>query len=147
MTALWNRFRRWLARRRFLACMRSEAAEGFVELLLGLMVLAFLVDHEFRRMIEGFRGEYVIASRDGKVGVHVAFANGHMTIDEHVPAKPNVKVTFSDEKAMMSFLLAENPDLLGSILRQDVVVAGNLNYLYKLAYMARHLQLEATGQA
>jgi hypothetical protein len=31
------------------------------------------------------------------------------------------------------------------MLRQDVAVDGNLNYLYKFAFMAKRLQLMATG--
>ena len=46
----------------------------------------------------------------------------------------------------MNYLLSPKPDILGSVLRQDVMVSGNLNYLYKFAYMAKRLQLMATGK-
>lgn len=45
----------------------------------------------------------------------------------------------------MDFLLTPRPDIIGAVLRQDVCVDGNLNYLYKFAFMARRLQLKATG--
>lgn len=53
---------------------------------------------------------------------------------------------FKDGKALMDFLLAENPDILGAMLHQEVTPEGNLNYLYTFAYMARHLQRMATGR-
>ncbi len=30
--------------------------------------------------------------------------------------------------------------ILDSLLKQDVIITGNLNYLFKFAYMAKHLQ-------
>jgi hypothetical protein len=47
---------------------------------------------------------------------------------------------------LMGFLLSPKPDILGSMLRQDISIDGNLNYLYKFAYMAKHLQLKVTGK-
>ncbi len=59
----------------------------------------------------------------------------------------NVTVTFRNDKALMNYILSPKPDILGSILRQDVTIDGNFNYLYKFAYMAKRLQLMATGRA
>ncbi len=122
----------------------SKLADGFLEMLLDTMCLAFLFDPRFRRNIEGFRGRYLFKSKDGAIAAGAIFSQGHLTVSRAAISDPNVAVTFRDEKALMNFLLAPKPDILGAVLRQDVVLEGNLNYLYKFAYMAKRLQLMAT---
>jgi len=51
----------------------------------------------------------------------------------------NVRVTFRNAEGLRAFLLSKNQDILDSILRNDVEVDGNLNYIYKLGFMAREL--------
>jgi hypothetical protein len=124
----------------------SKLADGFLELLLDMMRLAFLFDSRFRRNIEGFQGRYLFRSKDGSIAAGAIFSQGRMAVSREAIENPNVAVTFRDEKALMGFLLAPKPDILGAVLRQDVVLEGNLNYLYKFAYMAKRLQLMATCQ-
>ena len=45
----------------------------------------------------------------------------------------------------MNFLLSANRDILRGLLNNEVLVTGNLNYMYKFGFMANHLQLELTG--
>ena len=71
--------------------------------------------------------------------------NKKMKVLEKIIDNTNVTVTFKDARALMNYILAPKPDILGAILRQEVVFEGNLNYLYKFAYMSRRLQLMATG--
>jgi hypothetical protein len=127
--------------------LESEATEGFLEILLNAMRMVFMFDGKFRRNIEGFEGRYAFRDRDGDVYVGATFSGGHMSVGEREVENPNVTITFRDEKALMSFILSPKPDILGAVLRQDVVVDGNLNYLYKFAYMATRLQRMATGKA
>ena len=68
-----------------------------------------------------------------------------MKVLEKIIDNTNVTVTFKDARALMNYILSPKPDILGAILRQEVVFEGNLNYLYKFAYMSRRLQLMATG--
>ncbi len=128
------------------AFLESKATEGFLELLLTAMRLAFVFDWRFRRNIEGFTGRYLFQSQDGDLRVSAAFANGSMSVQEGTMEAPHLIVTFRDEKALLGFVLSPKPDILGAMLRQDVTLEGNLNYLYKFAYLARHLQLAAMGQ-
>ena len=58
---------------------------------------------------------------------------------------PDITILFKDGKALMGYLLSPKPDILGSILHQEVSLAGNLNYLYKFAFMSKRLQLMAEG--
>lgn len=126
--------------------MESESAEGFLQLLLKLMSLVFVLNpKDFRRNIEGFQGRYLFRSADDSLTVSVIFDDGTMKVEEGTIDNANIIITFKDGKALMNFILSPKPDILGSMLRQDVSLEGNLNYLYKFAYMAKRLQLMATG--
>ena len=132
--------------KRFLNCIESGFAEGFLELLLKLMNLVFFLNKDFKRNIENFNGRYLFKSRDNKITVTAIFRNNRMKVYEKITDRTDVTVNFKDAKAIMDYLLSPKPDILGSILKQDVTIDGNLNYLYKFAYMARHLQLMVTGR-
>jgi len=69
-----------------------------------------------------------------------------MIVSEGVIRNPDVTINFKDSKALRNYILSPKPDILGSLLRQDVVPDGNLNYLYKFAYMAKSLQLMLLGR-
>lgn len=125
----------------------AEMTEGFLELLLDMMRLTFQFDSRFRRNIEDFAGRYLFRSADGNITVRAVFSQGVMHVDTSSIPKPDIAITFRDDKALMGVLLAPKPDILGAMLRQDVVLEGNLNHLYKFAYMAKRLQLMALGQA
>ncbi len=133
-------------RSRFLRCLESEAAEEFLEMLLKFMSLAFVLDRDYRRNIEGFNGRYLFRSRDNSITVAVVFKDNRMKVHERELEDTNVTVIFRDGRALMGYLLSPKPDILGSLLRQDVTFNGNLNYVYKFAYMAKRLQLMAAGE-
>ena len=142
---LLRNFRAKTLQKRFLNCIESEFAEEFLELLLKLMSLVFFLDKDFKRNIENFNGRYLFKSRDNKITVAAIFRDNQMKVYEKNIDRTDVTVNFKDAKALMNYLLSPKPDILGSILRQDVTIDGNLNYLYKFAYIARHLQLMVTG--
>jgi hypothetical protein len=77
--------------------------------------------------------------------VAALFADSRLEVREEVIPNPDITVLFKDGKALMSYLLTPKPDILGSMLRQEVSLDGNLNYLYKFAFMAKRLQLMASG--
>lgn len=131
----------------WLDSMGSAAAEGFLRLLLKLMSVAFMLNiKDIRDNIEGFSGRYVFRSKDNSIVASAVFENGSMKVYDRVIENPDMRVTFRDDKALLNYLLSPRPDILGSVLRQDVMVSGNLNYLYKFAYMAKRLQLMAMGK-
>jgi hypothetical protein len=134
-----------MAMKKFAECLKSEFAEEFLEAVLGFMKVLFMVDHDFRRNISGFDGRYLFKSRDGSITVAAIFRDNEMDVREEVIPDPNITVIFKDSKALMNYLLAPKPDVLGSMLRQEVTLEGNLNYLYKFAFMAKRLQLMVTG--
>lgn len=130
---------------RFLKSLEDETAETFLEALLAFMKIKFMLDPAYRKNIEEFRGRYQFRSRDGGVAVLVKFEDGDMKIREKTSDDVNVTVSFKDGRALMNFLLSANRDILRGLLNNEVVVAGNLNYMYKFGFMANHLQLELTG--
>lgn len=133
------------ALKNFGECLTSEFAEDFLQLLLGLMSVVFVFDPAFRKNIEGFNGCYQFKSKDGCITVAALFGGNQLEVREEEIPNPDITVLFKDGKALMGYLLTPKPDILGSMLRQEVSLDGNLNYLYRFAFMAKRLQLMATG--
>ena len=133
------------AMKSFLDGLQSDLAEDILQLLLGLMAVVFQVDHEFRKNIEGFDGRYQFKSKDGRITVAALFQDNRLEVREEEIPNPDITVLFKDGRALMGYLLSPKPDILGSILHQEVTLEGNLNYLYKFAFMSKRLQLMAMG--
>lgn len=125
----------------------SELAEGFLDILLRLMRLIFLIDDDFQKNIAAFSGKYLFKSKENDIMRTAIFENGKLTVGRKEIPDPNVTVIFKNAKALVDYLMTPKPDILASILKQDVKLKGNFNYLYKFAYMARHLQLKFSGGA
>ena len=145
---LLNIFRRWSKKRverQFLKSLQNEAAEDFLALLLKLMSLAYKVDKDFRRNIEGFNGRYQFKSIDNSVTVAAVFDGKNLKVKEELIPDPNVSIVFKDGRSLMNYLLADR-DILKMVLNNEVVLKGNINYILKFGYMANHLQLAITGK-
>jgi len=131
----------------WMASVNDKFAEGFLENLLILMSFAFFFDYRgVKRNIQTFRGKYLFRSRGDRITVSAVFDNGILRVSKNIVRDPDITVTFKDGKTLLNYLLSPKQDILGSILKQDVVPEGNLNYLYKFAYMAKRFQLMATGK-
>jgi len=136
---------RWL--KKLLQTLQTEAAEGFLLILLNVMRLAFLVDRNYRKNIKHFTARYQFKCQEEGLAVAAVLEDGKMKVKEGCVAKPTIVINFKSSKALMGFLLSPKPDILNSILHQEITLNGNLNYLYKFAYMSKRLQLMALGQA
>jgi hypothetical protein len=134
-----------LLQKKFAKCLEDEFAEEFLEILLKLMSLVFCLDQSFRRNIKGFAARYLFKSKDSGVTVGVQFADNKMTVQEKELKDTNITVIFRDQQTLMRFLLAPKADILQALLNQDIYYEGNINYLAKFAFMAKHLQLEVKG--
>ncbi|SCX81266.1 hypothetical protein [Desulfoluna spongiiphila] len=119
----------------------SRAMDLFLETLLSLMRFAFILDRDFRRNIEGFQGRYAFTSRDGRIAASALFDGSRMKVKNRAVDEADVTIVFKDGKALRRFLFSENPDIIKAILDNEISYTGNLNYLAKFAYMAKHLQL------
>jgi hypothetical protein len=122
----------------------DEVTEKFLESLLIVMKIKFRFDPEYRRNIENFRGALRFRCRDSKIDVLVSFADQKMKVSEDPDAPANVIITFRDGRALRKVITSG--DIMGSLLNADVVSTGNINYLYKFGFLARHLVLEYTGK-
>jgi hypothetical protein len=131
---------------KLLEMISSGVAEGFLDTLLRVMSLVFLIDKNFSRNIDGFNGRYLFRSQDRGIIVSAVFENNRLKVSKKEISNTHVTVIFRNARALMGFLLSPKPDVIGSLLRQDITIDGNLNYVYKFAYMAKHLQLKATGE-
>jgi hypothetical protein len=103
------------------------------------MDMAFAVSRSFRKNIENFKGCYVFQTEDGAIKNSATFKNGDMEVFERVREDWDVRVTFKNSGALRAFLFSKNQDILNSILKNEVDVDGNLNYIYKFGFMARDL--------
>ena len=119
--------------------LEGEVTDEFLELLLHGMKLALTLSGDYRQNLRDFRGAYVFRTADGTVAVSATFAGERMHVDEHALPDWDVRITFENPQAVWSFLLSKDQDILNSILRDEVEVEGNLNYVYKLGHMAREL--------
>lgn len=138
--------RAYIARQRLVACIRAEAAENFLELLLDCLRVGLAVNPYLRHSVRGFSARYRLATPDQAVDVALIFQDGHLKVEEDLSGPFDASLWFRDERALMRYFSSANPDLFTSLLHQDVVPEGNLNYIYRLAYLARHVQLEALGR-
>jgi len=125
----------------FANCFESEFAEEFLQILLNLMSLMFVIDHDYRKNIQNFSGRYQFSSQDGQITMAALFNNGHMKVVEDVISNPDITITFRNGRTLLNFIITPRQDILGSMLRQDVKTDGNLNYLYRFGFMAKQLQL------
>lgn len=129
--------------RRLVEQIRGAATDDFLELLLGGMALALSLSRSYRRNIRGFSATYVFATSDGAVGATARFDGHSMHVDKTAANDWTVRVLFKDAKALRRFLFGKNQDILDSILRNEVEVFGNVNYVYKLGFLARDLERRA----
>lgn len=135
-------FMSWVLRlfsRKLAKELEGEVTDEFVELLLRGLKLAFWLLPDFRRNLRGFRGRYLLETADGAVQASALFEGERMTVRDDAIADWDVRISFESPQAVWSFLLSKDQDILNSILRDEVAVEGNINYVYKLGYMAREL--------
>lgn len=138
-------FRLWRARRALAELehrSEGEFTEELLETLLKGMSLVFLVSDKYRKNIDKFEGRYLFRSSDGAFAVSAEFIKGKMKVRAGEIEQPNIKVLFKNPAALMNFIFSPKPDVLTAMLKQEVTLDGNLNYLYKFAYMANHLRLK-----
>lgn len=125
----------------------DEVAEEFLETFLRLMQIAIVVDPAYRRNVAGFDAHYQFESADGGVALAAVFTQGRLHVREGRVAAPDLKLRFASGRALLQVLLTRpQPDVLMAMLHGEVQTEGNLNYLYRLAFLAQRL-LRAFGLA
>ncbi|MBN2717404.1 MAG: hypothetical protein JXX14_16240 [Deltaproteobacteria bacterium] len=139
---LIRRFRMNLLAQKLNDALSAEITEEGFKLLLKGMALFALIDSDFRKNLKDFNGRYLFKTIDGPINVAVTCRNGKMSVYEKTLEHYNVRVDFKDYKAVVDFLTDPDLDVLDQMLNQKLKFSGNLNYLYKFGYMARHLMVQ-----
>jgi hypothetical protein len=121
------------------SALEGAVAEGLLEALLEDMSIAFVFLRGFRLNLADFSGKYLFRTSNGNMACRALFANRHMQVLRGESKDYDVAVTFKDPAAFFQFLFSRDQDILASLLADAVVVDGNLNYIYKFAFMARDL--------
>ncbi len=121
--------------------------DKLLEALLTGMDAAFWLSRGYRRNIKDFQGRYLFATQNGDVAASAVFKNGDMRVKKDAVDRWDIRVSFTDETALLEFLFSENQDVLNSMLENKVEVEGNLNYLYRFGYLAKDLKNRVTGRA
>ncbi len=116
--------------------------DNFLETLLKLMSLSFKLDHDFKRDIKDFDAGYVFKSKDGKIEMGIRFKDGKMTVTDKAVADPNITVEFADQSVLKDMVFSGNADILNYMLENKISYQGNLNYILKFGYLAKHIQLQ-----
>ena len=117
----------------------GKVTDTFLELLLRGMDLAFCLSKGYRRNIKDFEGRYLFRTADHLVAAAAIFADGNMKVHEEDIEDWNVRVTFKDAAALRAFLFSRDQDILDALLKNEVELDGNLNYIYKFGFMVRDL--------
>jgi hypothetical protein len=117
----------------------GQVTDDFFELLLRGMDLAFCLCKDYRKNIDGFEGKYLFRTIDGSVKASAIFSNGDMKVREDAIDDWDVMIQFKDAPALSRFLLSQDQDILSSLLKNEVEVHGNANYVYRYGFLARDL--------
>ena len=133
--------------RRLVEQIRNRATDDFLKLLLRGMAVAFALSRSYRDNIRGFSAKYVFATADGAVGASARFDGKRMHVNRKAADDWTVRVRFKDAAALRRFLFSKNQDIVDSILKNEVEVDGNINYIYKFGFMARDLERRVGLQA
>jgi hypothetical protein len=119
--------------------LETEFADDFLELLLGAMSILLRINKKFRKNIDDFSAIYVFKDKSGKLAASAIFSNGRMKVScKEVPGAI-VTVIFDRGKSLCNLLLAKDPNIFDFLLENKLTYSGNLNYLLKFAYLARHI--------
>jgi hypothetical protein len=123
-------------------CIETGLLDDFLELLLNAVRLVLCVDPKYRRNIDNFKAVYAFQSLDGSIAASALFENNKMKVKKNAIPNATITVFFKDGKSLWEFLMEKDPDVFKFVLDSKLSYKGNLNYLMKFAYMAKHLKIK-----
>ncbi|MCP4370261.1 MAG: hypothetical protein GY797_19425 [Deltaproteobacteria bacterium] len=131
--------------KRFVNKLKKDVEDGllddFLDALLRIMKLTFWLDGDFRKNIKDFDARYTFKSKDKGIAASAIFKRDKMEVKRHEIHDTNATVIFKDNKSLWEFLFSDDLDVFAFVLDNRLSFEGNLNYILKFAYMAKHLQL------
>jgi len=119
----------------------TKLTDGFLEALLGALDIAFALDSDYRRNIEGFGAVFAFRTKDSHVGATAIFQDGNMNVEREARSRFDTRLTFKDADGLRRSLLAGDKDILNTMLTNPVDSEGNLSYLYRFGFLAKELTL------
>ena len=122
-------------------CIENDLLDDFLETLLKAVRLALILDPHYRRNIQRFDATYAFQDEEGQIAASAIFKNGKMKVKKYKIEDTNVTITFKNGKALWEFLMSRNPDVFSFLLENKIRYEGNINYMMKFGYMAKHLQV------
>ncbi len=117
----------------------GKVTDSLLEILLRGMDLAFCLMKGFRKNIRDFEARYLFRTADGTVEASAIFHDGNMKVEEEAIEDWDTRVTFKDSAALRRYLFCRDRDILNTVLNNEIEVDGNLNLIYKWAFMNRDL--------
>ncbi len=126
---------------RIAAAVSPESLGELLEALLQGLGFLMSVHPALKDEVRALRARYRLTTQDGRMSVTARFSAGTLNASRTDSGPANVTLIFKDTAALLGIAASPKPDLLGSMLRQDVAFDGNLNYLLKLAYFLRRVSL------
>ena len=123
--------------------LQDEVTQEFLEFLLESMGMAFYLSKGYRKNIEDFEGRYIFEfeGSNGKKRkiTSAVFGKDRMEVSEDDMEDWDVRVRFKSADALDRFLFSRDQDIVDSMLKNEVQVEGNLNYIYRFGFFARDL--------
>jgi hypothetical protein len=129
------------ALKKMITSIETDLLDDFLETLLKVVGLALILDHHYRRNIQGFNARYAFRDEEGKIAASAIFQDGKMKVKKYQIEDTNVTVIFKNGKALWEFFMSKNPDVFSFVLESKIRYEGNPNYILKFGYMAKHLQV------
>ena len=124
--------------------LQEKITQEFLEFLLESMGMAFYLSKGYRKNIKDFEGRYIFEFEGGKndeknIVTSAVFRKNRMEVSEDDMEDWDVRVRFKSADALDRFLFSRDQDIVDSMLKNEVQVEGNLNYIYRFGFFARDL--------
>ncbi len=130
---------------RIAAAVSPESLGELLEALLQGLGFLMSVHPALKDEVRALKAGYRLTTRDRRMSVTARFSAGTLNASRADARPANVTLIFKNTAALIRIAAAPKPDLLGSMLRQEVAFDGNLNYLLKLAYFLRRVAFILQG--
>lgn len=126
--------------KRLIETFLSNNTEAVLRYLLEFIGLLYSANYELRKHIKNLNAKYQFKFDDRDAAVSAEVRSGRLRVSTKTLADPDVSLTFRNAAAFKNLFFAAKPDILASLLKQDIIIDGNLTYLYKLAFLLKRME-------
>ncbi len=112
-----------------------------IEYALQIVKIHLFLNADLRKQVDAFNAQYMIELDGLEKPISVIFKNGVMDVVRKSIDKPDLTIKITDINNLLKYVLSEKPDILSALLKQHIIFDGNLNYLFKMAYLMKRLEL------